>query len=77
MEIKKSRFIAYATHISSRETGMAWLAELKADYPDTRHHCWAYQLGNPNYATNVNMGDDGEPDNQNLGTRKSRLDKYR
>lgn len=59
--IKKSRFIAYARHIVSREAGMAWLAEIKAEYPDARHHCWAYLIGNPNCATNAGMGDDGEP----------------
>lgn len=59
--IKKSRFIAYAQHIVSRETGMLWLEEIKQQYPDARHHCWAYQLGNPGCATNAGMGDDGEP----------------
>lgn len=61
IEIKKSRFIAYATHITSREAGMTWLADIKAQFPDARHHCWAYQIGNPNCATNAGMGDDGEP----------------
>ena len=61
IEIKKSRFIAYAQGIPSREAGMLWLEELKAQYPDARHHCWAYLLGNPNCATNAGMGDDGEP----------------
>lgn len=59
--IKKSRFIAYARHIVSRETGMAWLEEIKAEYPDARHHCWAYLIGDPSCATNAGMGDDGEP----------------
>ncbi|WP_178862598.1 YigZ family protein [Thiomicrorhabdus cannonii] len=61
IEIKKSRFIAYARHIVSRETGMAWLEEIKAEYPDARHHCWAYLIGNPYCASNAGMGDDGEP----------------
>jgi len=61
IEIKKSRFIAYARGITSREEGMAWLEEVKLEYPDARHHCWAYLLGNPNCATNAGMGDDGEP----------------
>lgn len=61
IEIKKSRFIAYASHIIDREAGMTWLAEIKAEYPDARHHCWAYQIGNPSCATNAGMGDDGEP----------------
>ncbi len=59
--IKKSRFIAYARHIVSREAGMVWLAEIKAEYPDARHHCWAYLIGHPSCATNAGMGDDGEP----------------
>lgn len=61
IEIKKSRFIAYARQIASRETGMAWLEEIKAEYPDARHHCWAYLIGNPACASNAGMGDDGEP----------------
>ncbi len=59
--IKKSRFIAYARGISSREEGMNWLEEIKVEYPDARHHCWAYLLGNPSCAANAGMGDDGEP----------------
>lgn len=61
IEIKKSRFISYARHIQSREEGMQWLNKLKEEYPDARHHCWAYLLGNPSCATNAGMGDDGEP----------------
>ena len=61
IEIKKSRFIAYAQGIENRTAGMAWLAEIKSQYPDARHHCWAYLLGNPTCATNAGMGDDGEP----------------
>ncbi|VAW48964.1 FIG000605: protein co-occurring with transport systems (COG1739) [hydrothermal vent metagenome] len=59
--IKKSRFIAYAKGIVSREAGMLWLAEVKKQYPDARHHCWAYMIGDPKCALNAGMGDDGEP----------------
>ena len=61
IEVKKSRFIAYAKGIESREQGMQWLQALRQQYPDARHHCWAYQLGHPDCATNAGMGDDGEP----------------
>lgn len=61
IEIKKSRFIAYAQHIETREAGMAWLETIKKEYPDARHHCWAYLIGNPSCASNAGMGDDGEP----------------
>jgi len=59
--IKKSRFIAHAKPVVSRETAMIWLREMKERYPDARHHCWAYLIGNPNCAINAGMGDDGEP----------------
>ncbi len=61
IEIKKSRFIGLAKPIHDRAEGMRWLDEIKATYPDARHHCWAYVLGNPSCATNAGMGDDGEP----------------
>jgi uncharacterized YigZ family protein len=61
IEIKKSRFIGLARPIHDRAEGMRWLNEIKATYPDARHHCWAYVLGNPRCATNAGMGDDGEP----------------
>lgn len=61
IEIKKSRFLAFAKGIQSRAEGMEWLEEMKAAYPDARHHCWAYILGDPACATNAGMGDDGEP----------------
>ena len=61
IEIKKSRFIAFAKGIQTRAEGMTWLEEMKVAYPDARHHCWAYILGDPVCATNAGMGDDGEP----------------
>lgn len=61
IEIKKSRFIAHARRSGDRQEAMAWLAELKTAYPDARHHCWAYLLGDPARASSAAMGDDGEP----------------
>lgn len=57
-EIKKSRFIAYAKYASNRAEALEFLEELKLQYPDARHHCWAYVLGN---SLSAAMGDDGEP----------------
>ena len=60
-EIKKSQFIARMTKVSDREEAMQFLAQARSDYPDARHHCWAYQLGSPNQPTSAAMSDDGEP----------------
>ncbi len=60
-EIKKSRFIARAARAQSRDEAMALLAQAKLDYPDARHHCWAYLIGDPHSPLTVAMSDDGEP----------------
>ncbi len=57
-EIKKSRFIARAVPVCDRDAAMGVLAQARQDYPDARHHCWAYLLGN---AVSAAMSDDGEP----------------
>lgn len=61
LEVKKSRFIARAARVENREQAMAFLAALKRDYPDARHHCWAYLVGNPLSASTAASSDDGEP----------------
>ena len=40
-EIKKSRFITYLQHTEGLEQAKAFWAEIKAQYPNARHHCWA------------------------------------
>ncbi|MEG3766111.1 YigZ family protein [Alteromonas sp. 14N.309.X.WAT.G.H12] len=61
LEIKKSKFYACAGCVETRDEAMTMLAELKAQYPDARHHCWAYLLGNPATPVTMAMSDDGEP----------------
>lgn len=60
-EIKKSKFIARVAKASDRAGAMALLAQAKQDYPDARHHCWAYLLGDPRQPVSVAFNDDGEP----------------
>jgi uncharacterized YigZ family protein len=60
-EIKKSRFITRAARAQNRQQAMQLLEQAKRDYPDARHHCWAYLIGNPHSPTTVAMSDDGEP----------------
>ncbi len=60
-EIKKSKFYARAGFAQNREEAMNFLEQVKQSYPDARHHCWAYILGNPRSPASVAMSDDGEP----------------
>jgi uncharacterized YigZ family protein len=60
-EVKKSRFIAQVCFADSRHLAMNFLARIKHNHPDARHHCWAYLLGNPESPLSAAMSDDGEP----------------
>ncbi len=60
-EIKKSRFICWIAPASTREDAVQLVNQAKAEYPDARHHCWAYILGNPQNAASAAAHDDGEP----------------
>ena len=61
LEIKKSDFIAYAYPVHSREQAMFHVEQLRVQYADARHHCWAYIIGDPNNTTSAGFDDDGEP----------------
>ena len=63
LEIKKSRFLALAQPCRSRAEAMSFLQHQRHQYPDARHHCWAYVLGDPANAINAASSDDGEPAN--------------
>ncbi len=56
---KGSRFIALAYPVSSEEEVKDILANLKKEYYDARHHCYAYVLGFKGEIWRAN--DDGEP----------------
>ncbi|ROS05057.1 putative YigZ family protein [Sinobacterium caligoides] len=60
-EVKKSKFIARVYHAEDRAAAMAALALAQHDYPDARHHCWAYLLGDPRQPSSAAFSDDGEP----------------
>ena len=60
-ETKKSRFICWIAPASTREEAIQLVNQAKAEYPDARHHCWAYILGNPQNAASAAAHDDGEP----------------
>ncbi|MHC1747065.1 MAG: YigZ family protein [Cellulosilyticaceae bacterium] len=56
---KKSRFIANVFPIESQEQVDEYLAQIRKQYYDARHNCFAYQLGERNEVQR--FSDDGEP----------------
>lgn len=56
---KRSKFLAFAFHVTSEEEVKQYVAEFRKKYYDARHVCWAYMLGADR--TDFCANDDGEP----------------
>ena len=56
LDIRKSRFIAYAIPVADRDAAMEELRRLREAHPTATHVCWALLAGGQS-----GMSDDGEP----------------
>lgn len=61
LEVKKSRFITRLFPLENKDSMKQALARAKQDFPDARHHCWAYVLGPAKQPVAMASNDDGEP----------------
>ncbi len=59
IEVKKSRFIAQASPVSSEREALDFIASVRKKYWDARHNCYAYTIG-PGFELQ-RSSDDGEP----------------
>jgi len=56
---KASKFLSFAFQVTAEEQVKTCLAQLKKEYFDANHHCFAYRLGFPDFTYRINDG--GEP----------------
>ncbi len=56
---KKSRFIAHTASVETAEEAQMFIEDIKKEYWDARHNCYAYSIGIENPVTRYS--DDGEP----------------
>ena len=59
--ILRSRFIATADHAATPEAARAFIAEMRAEFADATHNCYAFVVGPPGSTGQIGMSDDGEP----------------
>lgn len=59
--VQRSRFITIAGRAADSEAAHAFVAQVRAQFPDATHHCWAFVAGPPGSTAQVGMSDDGEP----------------
>ncbi len=60
-EILRSRFITTVDVAPTVEDARAFLSEMRQEFADASHNCWAYLVGPPGSTAQVGMSDDGEP----------------
>ena len=58
---KRSRFIASVGHTPGVEEAKAFIEQIKAEFEDARHNCWAYCAGAAGSTDRIGASDDGEP----------------
>lgn len=56
---KRSKFLAFAFHVTTEEEVKQYVSDFRKKYYDARHVCWAYVLGADRADFRAN--DDGEP----------------
>lgn len=59
--IKRSRFIASVGHTPGVEEAKAFIEQIKTEFEDARHNCWAYCAGSAGSSDRIGASDDGEP----------------
>ncbi|NLG56119.1 MAG: YigZ family protein [Rhodococcus sp.] len=59
--VRNSRFIAVARRINDEGAARAFVEQQQRQYPDARHHCYAYVIGDAVHDRVERSSDDGEP----------------
>lgn len=60
-EVKHSRFLAALRRVDSTGDAAGFVEEQRRLYPDARHHCWAFVVGDDQAQRAERSSDDGEP----------------
>ena len=61
LEIKRSRFITTVGHVDGTAAGKLFIEDIRNEYQDANHHCWAMIAGRPDDIYQIDQSDDGEP----------------
>jgi len=60
-EITRSRFVTTLARADTIEAATAFVEDIRREFADATHNCWAYVVGPPGDTGRVGMSDDGEP----------------
>ncbi len=61
--IQRSRFITTLSHAPGAVVAHEFVKQIRDEFPDATHNCWAFAAGPPGSTSHVGLSDDGEPHN--------------
>lgn len=61
--IQRSRFITTVSHSPGPPDAHEFIRQIRDEFPDATHNCWAFAAGPPGSTSHVGLSDDGEPHN--------------
>ena len=59
--IHRSRFITTVAHAPESDIAQEFVRQMRDEFSDATHNCWAFVAGPPGSTTHIGMSDDGEP----------------
>jgi uncharacterized YigZ family protein len=59
--VRGSRFITTVAHAPGEEEARGFIDEIRSEFSDATHNCWAFVAGPPGTTARIGMSDDGEP----------------
>ena len=59
--VNRSRFICSLKHCSDNAQVKSFIEQIRQQYPDASHHCYAFVSARPEDSQNYGFSDDGEP----------------
>lgn len=60
-EVRRSRFVTTVGRAATDADAQAFVRDVRGEFADATHNCWAYVAGPPGSTAHVGSSDDGEP----------------
>jgi len=61
IEVRKSRFVCHLSQAENAEQAKQFITDIRQQYPEATHNCWAFQTEQPGSTRSIGCSDDGEP----------------
>ncbi len=60
-EVLRSKFVTSLGHAPNKAAAQSFIQEIREEFTDASHNCWAFVAGPPGSTAEIGCSDDGEP----------------